>query len=79
MPGAFHHEGTTGASSTVTPTQDSSLLENELRAVNRSEESALVPAGGGYFAVVERSPEVVFGVSSAREEEGSLHVVIGKW
>jgi hypothetical protein len=33
---------------------------------------------GSYVAVVERSPEVVLGVSSAREEAG-YHVVFGTW
>ena len=33
---------------------------------------------GSYLAIVDRSPEVVLGVSSAREE-ASLHVVLGKW
>lgn len=31
-----------------------------------------------YLAVVERSPEVVFGVDDVREED-SLHVVVGRW
>ena len=33
---------------------------------------------GGYAAVVERSPEVVLGTDSAREE-GSLHVILGNF
>jgi hypothetical protein len=31
-----------------------------------------------YLAIVERSPEVVFGVDNPREED-SLHVVVGSW
>lgn len=33
---------------------------------------------GSYLAIVDRSPEVVMGVSSAREE-ASLHVILGNW
>ena len=35
-------------------------------------------AAGSYLAVVERSPEVVLGVASAREES-SLHVILGRF
>ena len=35
-------------------------------------------APGSYMAIVERSPEVVLGVPSPREEPSS-HVIIGNW
>ncbi len=38
--------------------------------------SLVVP--GSYVAVVERSPEVVLGVPSPREEPSS-HVILGQW
>ena len=70
-----------GGSALVPPTQTESLLEDQLRLL------AAPPAGGrddplaaprSYVAVVERSPEAVLGVPSAKEE-ASYHVVFGRW
>ncbi|MFH1268491.1 MAG: hypothetical protein ABIK89_22440, partial [Planctomycetota bacterium] len=54
-------------------TQRTSLLEMSLL---EAQAAKLEP--GSYVAVVERSPEVVTGTASAREEAG-LHVVLGTW
>jgi hypothetical protein len=61
-----------------------SRLENGLRdatmgadkQASKAERSTLAPRT--YIAIVERSPEVVFGVDDPREED-SLHVVVGNW
>lgn len=50
--------------------------ELELPAPPAEDLSPLEP--GSYVAVVEKSPEVVPGVASAREEAG-YHVILGKW
>jgi hypothetical protein len=62
----------------------SSRLESCLRDVtmgtdkqaSKAERAPLAPRT--YIAVVERSPEVVFGVDDPREED-SLHVIVGSW
>ncbi|MFH1266719.1 MAG: hypothetical protein ABIK89_13395, partial [Planctomycetota bacterium] len=54
-------------------TQRTSLLEMSLL---EAQAAKLEP--GSYVAVVERSPEVVTGTASGREEAG-LHVVLGRW
>jgi hypothetical protein len=59
-------------------------LEASLREVasapgarsSKAGEASLAPRT--YLAIVERSPEVVFGVDDPREED-SLHVVVGRW
>jgi hypothetical protein len=53
--------------------QRSGLLETSLSAAR-----AAVLEPGSYAAVVERSPEVVVGSPSAREEAG-FHVILGTW
>jgi len=55
------------------PSSGTGLLEMSLATVRTQ---PLEP--GSYLAIVDRSPEVVLGVSSAREE-ASLHVVLGNW
>ena len=55
------------------PRQKAGLLEASLAAARAA---SLEPAS--YVAVVDRSPEVVIGTSSAREE-ASLHVILGRW
>lgn len=64
-------------------TLSSSLLERELEfallgfsRTQGGQAAGLQPRS--YVAVVERSPEVEYGVDSYREEE-SLHVVVGRW
>jgi len=68
-------------SAMVPPSQSTSLMEKQLRLLTTP------PAQGqadplarprSYVAVVEQSPEVPLGVSSAEEEE-SYHVVFGRW
>ncbi|HVA48459.1 MAG TPA: hypothetical protein VNH11_18995 [Pirellulales bacterium] len=64
----------------------SGLLEANLREavlgpgkhVSLSKPTGFPLAPRSYLAVVERSPEVVFGVDQVREED-SLHIVVGKW
>lgn len=57
--------------------QDSEATkEREPPAPPAGDLSPLEP--GSYVAVVEKSPEVVPGVASAREEAG-YHVILGKW
>ncbi len=61
------------------PTQQTSRLEASLAglpAPGGPNRSPLEP--GSYVAVVEKSPEVVPGVASAREE-ASYHVILGRW
>ena len=61
------------------PTVRTSRLEETLRVLRTavgSQTAALAP--GSYVAIVERSPEVVLGTPSAREES-SFHVVLGTW
>lgn len=68
------------------PTLESGRLEAGMRAaVTGSEGDAIynqppdyTPPPRSYVAIVERSPEVDYGVSEPREED-SLHVVVGKW
>jgi len=55
------------------PRQNGGVLEISLAAARAA---SLEP--GSYVAIVERSPEVVAGTSSAREE-ASLHVILGRW
>lgn len=55
------------------PMQKAGVLEVSLAAARAA---SLEP--GSYVAIVERSPEVVVGTDSAREE-ASLHVILGKW
>jgi len=52
------------------------LLEDSMRALLRPGGGALAPRG--YLAIVERSPEVVSGTPSAREEAG-FHLIHGTW
>jgi hypothetical protein len=64
----------------------SSRLEVDLREAVMGTDSHLPAsasrsftlANKSYVAIVERSPEVVFGVDDVREED-SLHVIVGKW
>ncbi|HJT32502.1 MAG TPA: hypothetical protein VJ783_10700, partial [Pirellulales bacterium] len=68
------------------PMQETSRLEAALRTAvmgSSGRSISLKPAEfalrpRSYLAVVERSPEVVFGVEDPREEN-SLHVVVGSW
>ncbi|HWB09879.1 MAG TPA: hypothetical protein VG826_11660 [Pirellulales bacterium] len=46
------------------------------RQASKADRAQLAPRT--YIAVVERSPEVVFGVDEPREED-SLHVIVGSW
>lgn len=52
------------------PTQASGRLE-QMRTLD-----GMLP--GSYVALVDRSPEVVLGVPSPREEPSS-HVIVGQW
>ena len=52
------------------------LLEDSIRALVRPGAGSLTPRS--YVAIVERSPEVVSGTPSAREEAG-FHVIHGTW
>jgi len=52
------------------------LLEDSIRALMRPGAGSLAPRG--YLAIVERSPEVVSGTPSAREEAG-FHLIHGTW
>ena len=70
-----------GGSALVPPSQTTSLLEQELRVLGgapRQGEPDPLARPRSYVAVVEQSPEVALGVSSADEEE-SYHVVFGRW
>ncbi len=62
-----------GATEALEPSQWSSLLEESLGDVQAAK---LEP--GSYAAVAERSPEVVLGIDSPREQAG-LHVIVGTW
>jgi hypothetical protein len=71
---------------TLQPTLESGRLEAGLRAaVTGSENQSIynrppdyAPPPRSYVAIVERSPEIDYGVPSPREGQ-SLHVVVGKW
>lgn len=71
---------------TLQPTLESSRLEAGLRAALTGSEGLSLynqppsykPPPRSYVAIVERSPEIDYGVSEPREED-SLHVVAGKW
>jgi hypothetical protein len=55
-----------------------SLQETLLASLAGADDRKLPLTPGSYVAVVDRSPEVVFGVPSPREVQG-YHVVFGKW
>jgi len=61
------------------PTARSARLEEKLKVLRTPVgNAALTLAPRSYVAIVERSPEVVLGTPSAREEAG-FHVVQGTW
>lgn len=72
--------------SLIAPSQMSGRLEVELHEVfTEPGKAASAGKSGGfalgrrrYLALVERSPEVVYGVANPREED-SLHVIVGSW
>lgn len=74
------------SNSLAAPTLMSGRLEAELREalvgpgklVSASKPNRFPLGNRRYLAVVERSPEVVYGVANPREED-SLHVVVGSW
>ena len=57
--------------------QKTSVLERSIREVTDQLKNDSLPART-YVAVVETSPEMELGTSAAREE-GSFHIVVGKW
>jgi hypothetical protein len=61
------------------PSQNTSLLEHRLQniALWWPPEQSRVTAKS-YLAVVDRSPEVLFGTEPVKEE-ASLHVIVGEW
>ncbi|MCA9100795.1 MAG: hypothetical protein KDA63_06595 [Planctomycetales bacterium] len=62
-----------------TVSADRSLLERQFAIAERTLAGPPVNlAAGSYMAIVERSPEVVFGTDQA-EEEASTHFVTGAW
>lgn len=66
------------SSSNLEPTQDTSRLEEALYALDPARNSGRPLPPRSYVAIVQRSPEVVLGLSRAREE-GSFHVILGTW
>ena len=63
--------------SATEPSQTTSRLEDAISLLRaRPGEEPLAP--GSYLAIVERSPEVVLGTPSAREE-AAFHLVHGTW
>ncbi|HYW78375.1 MAG TPA: hypothetical protein VE890_02325, partial [Thermoguttaceae bacterium] len=74
----YYWYGGSGSSLTV-PAQSSGRLEQSIGSIGTSSNGEISPYGPRrYVAVVQRSPEVVLGVASAREES-SYHVIIGNW
>jgi hypothetical protein len=59
-----------------TPRADGSRMELALRQCREGPATALTPRT--YVAIAERSSEVELGVDDAREE-GSFHVIMGRW
>jgi hypothetical protein len=58
--------------------QKDSLLEQNIMGIRQSTSTGKSSKRNTYFAVVERSPEVQFGVDEV-DEEASLHVIRGTW